>query len=154
MYQLNLPKFEFTIKQSKNGLVILDTYRKRYVKLTPEEWVRQNFLRFFTETKSFPATLLAVETQLSVNGMNKRCDGIFYDKKGRPIIILEFKAPTIPINQQVFDQASVYNTKLGVDFFILSNGIQHIISRVNQENKSFEFLEEIPNYDDFMKMIK
>lgn len=152
MYQLNLPKFEFNTKQAKNGVVILDIYRKKFIKLTPEEWVRQNFLRFLTETKHFPASSIGVETQLSVNGMNKRCDAIFYDKRGKPTIILEFKAPTVPISQQVFDQAAVYNSKLQVSFLIISNGIHHFMCSVNHIEKSLDFIPKIPDYQSFLEL--
>ena len=106
MWQLNLPEYQFRLKQTEKGYFILDNFRKRFVKLTPEEWVRQNFLRYLTEIKQFPSALIAVEKQLTMNGMKKRCDAILYDIQANPVMIIEFKAPNITINQQVFDQAA------------------------------------------------
>ncbi|MHB9056624.1 MAG: type I restriction enzyme HsdR N-terminal domain-containing protein [Paludibacteraceae bacterium] len=147
MLQLNLPTYQFHIKQSEKKYSILDMFRKRYVKLTPEEWVRQNFLRFLVEEKGFPAALIAVEKQLNINGMKKRCDAVFYNIHAIPQIIIEFKAPNIPLNQVVFDQVAVYNAKLKVQYFMVSNGMEHYCCRVNTESASYEFYEEIPEYD-------
>jgi len=146
MWQLNLPEYQFRIKQIEKSIFILDSYRKRYVKLTPEEWVRQNFLRFLTENKGFPMGLLAVEKQLNINGMKKRCDAILYDLQAKPSMIIELKAPHIPITQQVFDQVAVYNVKLKVDYFMISNGLEHYCCKVNTENASYSFFEGIPPY--------
>ena len=93
MSQLNLPEYDFRIKKQNEKLFIFDTQRKRYVSLTPEEWVRQHFIRFLIEVKGYPAALLAVEKQLNMNGMKKRCDAILYDKEAKPILIIELKAP-------------------------------------------------------------
>lgn len=148
MWQLNLPNFQFRIKQVEKSYFILDDFRKRYVKLTPEEWVRQNFLRFLIENKEFPFALFAVEKQLSLNGMKKRCDAIFYDLKANPQIIIELKAPNIPITQTVFDQVAVYNSRLKVEYFMISNGIEHYCCRVNTETAAYEFFDGIPNYQE------
>ncbi len=151
MYELQLPKYSFRIKKIDNGYQIFDEFRKKYVKLTPEEWVRQNFLRFLVEEKEFPKEVISVETELKVNEMKKRCDAIVYNKEGQPFIIIEFKAPNVPINQHVFDQTAVYNTQLNVDYFIMSNGLQHVSCRVNKADASYVFFEQIPNYKDFTK---
>src|ERR1035437_5843021 len=123
MLQLNLPQYSFRIKKQNEKLVIFDSQRKRYVSLTPEEWVRQNFIRFMIEEKGYPAAYLAIEKQLNLNGMKKRCDAILYDNEAKPIMIIEFKAPKVPITQATFDQVAVYNAKLKVDLLIISNGI-------------------------------
>ncbi len=149
MQELQLPKYSFRIKKIDNGYQIFDDFRKKNIKLTPEEWVRQNFLRFLVEEKDFPKELIAVETELKVNDMKKRCDAIVYNKEGKPLIIIEFKAPNVPINQHVFDQTAVYNTQLNVDYFIMSNGLQHISCRVNKEQYSYDFFETIPSYNQF-----
>ncbi|HNX89424.1 MAG TPA: type I restriction enzyme HsdR N-terminal domain-containing protein [Paludibacteraceae bacterium] len=146
MLQLNLPEYQFRLKQTEKGLLILDSLRKRFVKLTPEEWVRQNFLRYLIEHKQYPLALMAVEKQLIVNGLKKRCDAILYDIKGNPMIIIELKAPNIPITQLVFDQVAVYNSKLKVKYFMISNGFEHYCCKVNPENSSYLFFEGIPDY--------
>ncbi|PIF00628.1 MAG: hypothetical protein CR965_01740 [Paludibacter sp.] len=149
MQQLQLPNYSFRIKKINRGFQIFDDFRQKYVKLTPEEWVRQNFLRFLVEEKGFPKELIAIETELKVNEMKKRCDAIVYNKQGQPFIIIELKAPNIPITQEVFDQTAVYNTQLNVNFLIISNGLQHFFCQINKDTSSYNFFEEIPNAEQF-----
>jgi type I site-specific restriction endonuclease len=146
MLQLNLPEYNFRIKKLDEKLLIFDSQRKRYVSLTPEEWVRQHFIRFLIEEKGYPAAYLAVEKQLSMNGMKKRCDAILYNEHAMPILIIELKAPTVPITQTTFDQVAVYNAKLKVDFFMISNGIEHYCCKVDTLNSNYKFFPEIPEY--------
>lgn len=146
MLQLNLPEYNFRIKKLDEKLHIFDSQRKRYVSLTPEEWVRQHFIRFLIEEKGYPAAYLAVEKQLSMNGMKKRCDAILYNEHAMPILIIELKAPTVPITQTTFDQVAVYNAKLKVDFFMISNGIEHYCCKVDTLNSNYKFFPEIPEY--------
>jgi len=147
MLQLNLPEYNFRIKKQDNKLSIFDSQRKRYVSLTPEEWVRQHFIRFLIESKGYPAALLAIEKQLNMNGMKKRCDAILYDQNANPILIIELKAPNVPISQATFDQVAVYNAKLMVSFFMISNGIEHYCCKVNSETARYEYFPEIPHYN-------
>ncbi|MEI8086480.1 MAG: type I restriction enzyme HsdR N-terminal domain-containing protein [Paludibacter sp.] len=151
MWQLNLPSYNFRIKKQNDKLQIFDSQRKRYVALTPEEWVRQHFIRFLIEEKGYPAAYLAIEKQLNLNGMKKRCDAILYNEFALPTLIIEFKAPNIPISQATFDQVAVYNAKLKVDYFMISNGIEHFCCRVDTENTRYEYLLEIPEYSYFLK---
>jgi type I site-specific restriction endonuclease len=146
MYQLNLPEYKFRIKKQNEKLSIFDTQRKRWVSLTPEEWVRQHFIRFLIEEKGFPAAYLAIEKQLNLNGMKKRCDAVLFNEHALPVMIIEFKSPNIAISQATFDQVAVYNAKLKVDFFMLSNGIEHYCCKVNTVNSRYEFFPEIPNF--------
>jgi type I site-specific restriction endonuclease len=147
MLQLNLPQYSFRIKKQNDKLVIFDSQRKRYVALTPEEWVRQNFIRFLIEEKGYPAAYLAIEKQLNMNGMKKRCDAILYNKHAQPFLIIELKAPNVAISQATFDQVAVYNAKLKVNFFIISNGIEHFCCKVNLETARYEFFPEIPDFN-------
>jgi len=147
MLQLNLPEYNFRIKKQDDKFLIFDSQRKRYVSLTPEEWVRQHFVRFLIEVKGYPAALLAVEKQLTMNGMKKRCDAILFDKEGQPFMIIEFKAPNVAVTQATFDQVAVYNAKLKVSFFIISNGLEHYCCKVNTETARYEFFPEIPDYN-------
>ncbi len=153
MQQLQLPNYSFRIKKATRGLQIFDDFRQKYVKLTPEEWVRQNFLRFLVEEKGFPKELMAVETELKVNDLKKRCDAIVYSQQAQPHIIIELKAPNVAITQEVFDQAAVYNTQLNVDYLIISNGLQHFCCRINKKTSSYDFFEEIPNWQN-LNLIK
>lgn len=146
MWQLNLPLYNFNTKKNGEKLLIFDSLRKKYVKLTPEEWVRQNFIQFLIQEKNFPAALIAIETQILINGMKKRCDAIVYDNHMNPFIIIEFKSPSIPITQETFDQVAVYNFKLNVDSFILSNGYQHFFCRRNSSITGYEIDADIPDF--------
>ncbi len=146
MSELNLPSFEFRIKKIKTGFQIFDLFRKKYVKLTPEEWVRQNFLHYLIEYKSYPLALIAVETELNINQMSKRSDAIIFDIQGRPLVLIELKAPDVKINQDVFDQVAVYNSRLEVDYFMISNGMEHFFCKVDRETAQYQFFEEIPDY--------
>jgi type I site-specific restriction endonuclease len=146
MLQLNLPEYNFRIKKLDDRFLIFDSQRKRYVSLTPEEWVRQHFIRFLIEEKGYPAAYLAVEKQLSMNGMKKRCDAILYNELALPILIIELKAPTVQITQATFDQVAVYNAKLKVDFFMISNGIEHYCCKVDTLNSQYKFFPELPEY--------
>lgn len=146
MLQLNLPDHNFKTKDENGKKLIFDSQRKRFVALTPEEWVRQNFIQFLIKSKGYPAELLAVEKQLTINRMKKRCDAILYNQFAEPIVIIEFKSPNIAISQAVFDQVAVYNSKLQVDYFMISNGIEHFCCKVNASSAKYEFFSEIPDF--------
>ncbi|HPO48376.1 MAG TPA: type I restriction enzyme HsdR N-terminal domain-containing protein, partial [Paludibacteraceae bacterium] len=111
MESLNLPKYTFKIKRIDNKYTIFDCIRKRYVALTPEEWVRQNVVQYLITEKNVPQTRISNETSITFNGLSKRCDTIVYDKNFAPLIIVEYKAPSIPLSQATFDQVAVYNLK-------------------------------------------
>jgi len=148
MWQLNLPSYKFTTKIEKDKIYIFDNQRKKYVRLNPEEWVRQNFIKFLIEEKSYHAGLIAIETQIIINGIRKRCDAIVYTQDKKPLIIIEFKSPEVEITQTTFDQVAVYNYKLNVDRFILSNGIQHYYCALDINNKKYQITSNIPDYKD------
>ncbi|MDR0812242.1 MAG: type I restriction enzyme HsdR N-terminal domain-containing protein [Paludibacter sp.] len=146
MFKLNLPTYNFRIKKAAEKFFIFDSLRKKFVSLTPEEWVRQNFLRFLVEEKQYPAALIAVEKQLNVNGLRKRFDALIYGNNAEPLVIVEFKAPNVEITQSVFDQAATYNLSLNVGYFIISNGISHHFCKLDKENLKYIFYNDIPNY--------
>lgn len=149
MAQLNLPSYDVKIAQRNGKNVIYDFLRRRYINLTPEEWVRQHFTHFLVEHKGYPAALMANEVGLDVGGVMRRCDTVLYHRNGgRPRVIIEYKAPEITITQEVFNQISSYNSVFRADYLIVSNGINHYCCRMNYENNSVEFLQEIPIYDD------
>ncbi len=150
MWQLNLPKYIFRIKKQNEKYQIFDSIRNRYVSLTPEEWVRQHFIQFLIQQKGYPKALIGLEVQLNLNGMKKRCDAILFNSEKKPIMIIEFKAPNVPINQQTFDQVAVYNSKLNVNLLIISNGMEHFCCKVNTETSQYEFYKDIPDYNSFL----
>lgn len=145
MFELNLPHYEFSVTQSP-PIKIFDFIRKKYVALTPEEWVRQNFLKYLVEVKNYPSSLIFLEQTLNVFKIQKRCDAVVYDKKGTPLMIIEFKAPEVAITQKVFDQIARYNISLNVIYLIVSNGLKHFCCSIDPTSKSYHFLEDIPEY--------
>ena len=151
MLQLNLPTYNFRIKKQNEKLMIFDSQRKKYISLTPEEWVRQHFIRFLIVEKGYPAAYLAVEKELNLNGMRKRCDAILFDQQANPVMIIEFKAPTVAITQETFDQVAVYNAKLKVDFFIISNGMEHYCCKVDIKNAGYQFFDQIPDFNNLLE---
>lgn len=146
MLQLNLPSYKFRIKIQNNREYIFDNQRKKFIALTPEEWVRQNVIQFLIENKNYPASFIAIEKLVEVNGMKKRCDAIVYSTNFEPLIIIEFKAPQVVLNQETFDQAAIYNSKLKVKYMLISNGLDHFFCEVDTENFRYSFKETIPEY--------
>ena len=124
MQELNLPGFNFKITTKDNRDYIFDNIRRKYISLTPEEWVRQNFIEFLINYKSYPKGRIGNEISLIQNGIKRRADSVIYDIYGKPLIIIEYKAPEIKITQQVFEQIVRYNMVLRVKYLIVSNGIK------------------------------
>ena len=148
MQRLNLPEYQFNIKNKEDAFVILDTLRKRWVTLTPEEWVRQNFVRFLIDDREFPAALMNNEISLTQNGIKRRCDTLVADRQGAPLVIVEYKAPNIEITQKTFDQIVRYNMVLRAKYLVVSNGMSHYCCKIDYETNSYKFLKEIPCYGD------
>jgi len=146
MNRLNLPSFEIKLSGTPEKPKIFDILRRKYVALTPEEWVRQHFVHFLIHQKGYPQTLLANEVELRVGDKRLRCDSILYNKVLQPRMIIEYKAPTVTLSQHVFDQISVYNLLLHVDYLVVSNGLQHYCCKMDYDNQKYLFLEDIPTY--------
>ncbi|MCG1037176.1 type I restriction enzyme HsdR N-terminal domain-containing protein [Polaribacter sargassicola] len=146
MQKLNLPNYNFKLKSSENKTLIFDKLRKKYLVLTPEEWVRQHYVYFLIEEKKYPISLIALEKQLTINNRKKRTDILVFNANGKPDIIVECKAPSIKITQDTFDQIARYNLKLKANFLIVTNGLQHFYCKMDFENETYIFLREIPNY--------
>ena len=144
MLELNLPSADIRLERRDGRLFIWDFVRRRWVVLTPEEWVRQHFSHWMTEHLGYPLARLGHEISLELNGMQRRADAVFYDHEGLPLVIVEFKAPHISISQKTFDQISRYNMVLQVPYLIISNGLQHFCLHVREDG--MEFLSEIPRY--------
>ncbi|MBQ9357324.1 MAG: type I restriction enzyme HsdR N-terminal domain-containing protein [Prevotella sp.] len=144
--EINLPPYEIKMSERGGKRMIFDFLRRRYVSLTPEEWVRQHFVHYLVEHKGYPKGLLANELSLQVGEKRLRCDTVLYDTALHPRMIIEYKAPDIAITQRVFNQITVYNFLLHVDYLIVSNGLQHYCLRMDYERQSCEFLSDIPAY--------
>lgn len=150
MLELNLPPFDKKITKKDDKAFILDVIRRQYVALTPEEWVRQHFVHFLIEHKGYPQSLMGNEVQLKLNGMSRRCDTVVYDRALRPRVIIEYKAPSVSITQKVFEQICRYNMVLQVDYLIVSNGMAHYCCKVDYANRSYTFVEDIPEYSNIV----
>lgn len=144
--RLNLPPYPARVKEADGRRQIFDILRRKYVALTPEEWVRQHFIHYLIGYKGYPAALLANEVPLQVGEKRVRADSVLYDKQLQPRLIIEYKAPTIPLTQKVFDQITVYNLLLHVDYLIVSNGLETYICKMDYTNHTYRFLEMIPDY--------
>jgi len=150
MQKLNLPEFSFNVKNKDDKTHIFDPVRRRFVSLTPEEWVRQNFMAWLIQHKNYPSGLIAVEKEIIYNNLKKRYDIVVFNKAHAPEVIIECKAPHINITQNVFDQIAVYNMKMKVRYLMVTNGMEHFCCTVDFEKKNYSFLETIPDYTDLM----
>ena len=145
---LNLPQRIFNVKVTQQGnRVIFDRLRRRFVTLTPEEWVRQNFVEFLIADRGFPAGLMSNEMSLTQNGISRRCDTVVTDHRGSPMVIVEYKAPSVKITQTVFDQICRYNMVLQAKYLIVSNGLQHYCCKIDYTHNSYSFLPDVPSYN-------
>lgn len=148
MYELNLPAFDRKIRKRDHNLEIFDLLRRKYVTLTPEEWVRQHFVHYLISEKNVPASLIANEIGIKLNSLYRRCDTVVYNRKLEPIMILEYKRPEVTITQEVFDQISRYNSVLKVPYLVVSNGIIHHCCLINYEKQKICYLTDIPDYEE------
>lgn len=147
MTTLNLPPYDVRLGGTRSQPTIFDVLRRRYVALTPEEWVRQHFVHFLIDEKGYPPTLLANEVSLIIGEKKLRADTVLYNSQLQPRMIVEYKAPTVALTPRVFEQISAYNLLLKVDFLVVSNGLEHFCCRMDYERESYEFLPEIPSYN-------
>jgi hypothetical protein len=146
MEKLNLPQYPIKIKEEGGKQYIFDSIRKKYLVLTPEEWVRQNFIQFLIQEKGFPASLVEIEKGLKLNELQKRADAVISNNNGFPIVLIEFKATSVKITQETFEQVARYNSIFKVPYLIVSNGLEHFCAKIDFTQNSFEFLKEVPNY--------
>ena len=146
--KLNLPSYEFVFRDSEKGKEIFDATRKRYVKLTPEEWVRQHFIEYLISEYGIPRSLIGVEISCKLYGMQKRMDLIISNRRGQYMMLVECKEPGIPIRQDVFDQAGRYNIVMKVPFLVVTNGMDHYACRINHVEEKIDFLERLPGFEE------
>lgn len=150
MLELNLPKFETHIDKIEDIFYIWDNLRKKKLVLTPEEWVRQHFVNYLINYLKYPKSRIANEIELELNKLKKRCDTIIYNQYIEPVMILEYKAPNIALNQKTIDQILRYNIILKVNYLVISNGISHYCFKINRENNDYEYLDKIPMYKEII----
>lgn len=146
MQKLNFYSYSFRFKNSENKVSIFDEIRKKFIILTPEEWVRQHVVQFLLEEKNYPKSHINVEKVLKVNGLRKRYDVVVYRPDGSIYILIECKAPEIKIAQATFDQIARYNMTMDAQFLMVTNGLDHYFCQMDFENEKYQFLADLPNY--------
>ncbi|GAB3290903.1 type I restriction enzyme HsdR N-terminal domain-containing protein [Hymenobacter tenuis] len=151
MQELNLPPFEYKVTQSSENLLIWDVLRRRNVVLTPEEWVRQHVVHYLMHHRGYPKGLLSLERGHRYNQRQKRTDLVAMDATGKPLLLVECKAHTVPITAAVALQAATYNQTIGAPLLLLTNGLSHFCWRVDFEQRTNERLLEVPAFGDLVR---
>lgn len=144
MQKLNFPEYSFRFKNSENKPLVFDEIRKKFVVFTPEEWVRLHVVQFLLNEKGYSKSLINVEKQLKLNNTTKRYDVVVFNNDGSIFLIVECKAPSVPITQLTFDQIARYNLALKAEYLMVTNGLEHYYCQMDFENKRYIFLREIP----------
>jgi len=150
MIQLNFPEYEFIIRREGNRLIIFDPVRKKYVTLTPEEWVRQHVINYLVNDKGFPVSLISAEGNIRLYKTSKRYDVVAFDRNGNPLLIVECKSPDIKLDQNVVDQVIRYNLTLRVNYLIITNGMRHFCLKRDTQKDFYIPLDEIPSYNELI----
>ncbi|MGB3343797.1 MAG: type I restriction enzyme HsdR N-terminal domain-containing protein [Aequorivita sp.] len=145
MQKLNFPEYSFRFKSSENKTLVFDEIRKKFVVLAPEEWVRLHVVQFLIKDKNYPKSLINIEKQLKLNQTTKRYDVVVFNNDGSIYLIVECKAPSIPITQLTFDQIAGYNLALQSEYLMVTNGLDHYYCQMDFENERYVFLKDIPN---------
>ncbi len=148
MHPLTLPSYEHRIRETDGEKRIFDPVRRKFVALTPEEWVRQNFLRFLEKDKGYPLSLMAVEMGFRLHKLQKRGDIVAHDGSGSPLLIVECKAPQVKVDQSTFDQIARYNMVLQVPWLVVTNGIHHYCCYIDRNKETYHFVQNIPAYNE------
>lgn len=148
MQTLNLPAYDFRIQQQGGKDMIYDAIRQKYVRLTPEEWVRQHFVQYLVQEQGVPRSLVAIEMGFTYQGMARRADIVVYDRRGKPLLMVECKASTVEVEQAVFDQVARYNLVVQAPYLVVTNGLVHYCAKLDLAEHSYTFLESLPQYDD------
>jgi len=146
MQKLNFPTYSFRFKNSENKIAIFDEIRKKFILLTPEEWVRQHVIQFLIREKSYPKSYINVEKLIKINGTNKRYDIVVYQTNGELFLLIECKAPQVKITQETFDQIARYNLELNANYLMVSNGLNHYFCQMDFEKEKYNFLDSLPSF--------
>jgi hypothetical protein len=146
MIKLNLPQFDIKIQDKDGKSEIFDIIRKKYVLLTPEEWVRQHFLHLLINHYKYPKSLIKIETGLKYNQLQKRSDIVVYDREGKPFLIVECKSTDVPLSQKTFEQITRYNFTLKSRYIVITNGLNHFCCSIDHGKGSYEFMKDLPPF--------
>jgi len=149
--ELNLPQYSFKLAGEPGKETIFDQIRRKYVRLTPEEWVRQHFVQYLVRQGNYPPGLIGIEVPFKLNKLTKRVDILVHDRYGKPVMIIECKEPDTELDEKVFDQIVTYNMQFRVPFLVLTNGIMNYACKMDFENTRYDILEVIPMYDELFK---
>lgn len=149
--QLNLPQYSFKINGKEDNEMILDPLRRKFVKLTPEEWVRQNFVQYLINEGKYPAGLLGIEVLFRLNKLKRRVDILVHNRLGEAIMIVECKSADVKIDEKVFEQIATYNMKFKVPYLVVTNGLHHYACKIDHQEMKFEYLLVIPLYEDLLQ---
>jgi hypothetical protein len=144
--KLNFPEASLKIKYENVKPFVFDDIRKKWLVLTPEEWVRQHLVNYLIIHKSYPGSLISLEAGLKYNALSKRTDILVYNKMGNPLLVLECKASEVAITQKVIEQISVYNKTIGATYLCVTNGLKHYCWTFNEAQNNFDFLKQIPDF--------
>lgn len=147
MQQLNFPSYSFRFKNSENKVSIFDEIRKKFIILTPEEWIRQHVLQLLLHDKKYPKSYINVEKLIKVNDLSKRYDIIVYQPNGEIYLLIECKSSDVKIDQKTFDQIARYNLTLKAKYLMVTNGVNHYFCQMDFENEKYNFLKELPNFE-------
>lgn len=147
--RLNFPRrYDFDVSVQDGKPVILDPIRRKYVALTPEEWVRQNLIQFLIQDRGCPRGLTTVEKFLDYHGKPYRADVIVHDRQGKPVLLAECKEPSVPADQAAFEQVANYNRVVRARYLFVTNGLTHYCCALDLEEGSYRFLENLPRYEE------
>lgn len=144
--QLNLPPCDLTLREAGSHIEVWDVVRRRWVALTPEEWVRQHVVHALEHSMGYPREMMQVEGSITLNQMTRRCDILVYGANTSPKMIVECKKPQVKLTQKVVDQACRYNIVLDVPFLYLTNGLNHLILSVDKEGERLVLIKNIPTW--------
>ncbi len=147
MTALNLPSFQHQLRRRAGKVAIFDIIRRKYVALTPEEWVRQHFVHYLIHQLAYPKSLISVETGLRYNQLARRSDVLVYDRTGEPFMVVECKAATVPLSSQVFEQVAVYGQSLRARYLTVTNGLDHYCCRMDYTTGTYAFVETLPEFE-------
>lgn len=144
--KLNLPDYQYRVNQKKGQVEIFCLVRKKFVMLTPEEWVRQHFINYLVQHQHYPKAMVQVEREIIFNNLKKRFDVVVYNPMGAPFMLIECKAASVKLSQKTFMQASVYNLNLKSDYLVITNGLNHFCCKIDHQLQKYHFLKELPGY--------
>lgn len=147
MHKLNLPEFDYKLREADGKVWIFDVIRKKYIVLTPEEWVRQHFIHYLTADLKYPRSLIKVEGGLTYNKLSKRSDIVIFNRDAEPWMLIECKSPDIKVSEKTLRQASVYNATLKAKYLTITNGLKHYCSQINWQENKIEILTALPEFE-------